>query len=286
MIPKHAFGRTGHMSTRVIFGAWAFNQATQAEADRTMELLLRWGVNHIDTAAKYGVSEERLGPWMEHHRDDFFLATKTGQRDYRGAREEIHRSLERLRVSQVDLLQFHNIIQPQDWEQVFGPGGALEAALEAQEQGLTRYIGATAHGWTGPRVHLKSLERFPFDSVLLACNYLMMQNADFAADFARLTAVCQERNVALQTMKAVARRPWGVTQAWGNSWYDPITDQADIDRAVHWMLARPGVFLSTIGEMEVLPKVLDAASRFAGAPPDEEMREMVQRLEMQNIWEL
>jgi aryl-alcohol dehydrogenase-like predicted oxidoreductase len=284
MIPKHPFGRTGHMSTRIIFGAAAFANVTQEEADRTMELLLQYGINHIDTAASYGDSELRLGPWMERHRNDFFLATKTGERTYQKAREQIHRSLERLRVSHVDLLQLHYLVDPQEWEVAMGPGGALEAAIEAREQGLVRFIGVTGHDLSVARMHLRSLERYDFDSVLLPYNYLLMQNPQYAADFEALLAVCQQRNVAVQTIKSLARRPWGERPRTRATWYEPLEEQADIDLAVHWVLGRPGIFLNTTGDIHVLPKVLAAASRFQGQPDDAEMRALVQRQAMEPLF--
>jgi aryl-alcohol dehydrogenase-like predicted oxidoreductase len=207
MIPTDVFGRTGHQSTRTIFGAAALSDVTQEDADRTIELLLRYGINHIDTAASYGDSELRLGPWMEKLRDNFFLATKTGERTYQPAYDQIRRSLERLRVDQVDLIQLHNLVDPDEWETALGPGGALEAAMRAREQGLVRFIGVTGHGLTVANMHRRALERFDFDSVLLPYNYPMMQNPSYAADFEDLAAACQQRNVAVQTIKSVTRAP-------------------------------------------------------------------------------
>src|SRR5215218_9189039 len=208
MIATRPFGRTGHDSTRVIFGAAAFSDVSQDDADRTMDLLGRYGINHIDTAASYGDSELRLGPWLERHRGDFFLATKTGERTYQAAKEQIHRSLERLRVDQVDLIQLHNLVDPGEWETAMGPGGAPEAAVEAREQGLVRHIGVTGHGLTIAAMHRRGLERFDFDSVLAPYNYPMMQNPQYAADFEAVVAICQERNVAVQTIKAITLAPW------------------------------------------------------------------------------
>lgn len=284
MIPREAFGRTGHESTRTIFGAAAFSRVSQDEADQTMELLLRYGVNHIDTAASYGDSELRLGPWMERLRDRFFLATKTGERTYQGARDQIRRSLERLRVDQVDLIQLHNLAQPDEWEVAMGPDGALRAAIEAREEGLVRFIGVTGHGLGIARMHLRSLERFDFDSVLLPYNYVLMQNPQYAADFEALIAVCQQRNVAVQTIKAITRAPWGDRPHTAATWYEPLQDQADIDRAVHWVLGRPGLFLNTVGDIRVLPKVLDAADRFERQPSDAEMAETARRLRLEPLF--
>jgi len=280
MIEKQPFGRTGHSSTRTIFGAAALSQVTQAEADRTLELLLRYGINHIDTAASYGDSELRIGPWMGRHRQDFFLATKTEKRSYQEAWDEFRLSLERLQVDHVDMLQLHFLVDPAQWEVAMGPGGALEAVVEAREQGLTRFIGVTGHETVAPAMHLRSLGRFDFDAVLLPYSYVMMQNPQYAADFEALMAVCRERNVAVQTIKSLVRRPWGDRPHTRATWYEPLEDQADIDRTVHWVLSRPGVFLNTVADIHLLPKVLDAASRLGAAPSEAEMQKQVARLEM------
>jgi aryl-alcohol dehydrogenase-like predicted oxidoreductase len=286
MIPKQPFGRTGHNSTRTLFGAFALSQATQAEADRTLEVLLEYGVNHIDTAASYGDAELRIGPWMADHRQDFFLATKTEERTYQGAWEELQRSLERLQVDSVDLWQMHLLVDPQEWETAMGPGGALEAFIEAREKGLTRFLGVTGHETHVAAMHLRSLERFDFDSVLLPYNYPMMQNPQYAADFEKLLALCRERNVAVQTIKAIARRRIPDDQSKvHNVWYEPLEEQASIDRAVHYVLDRPGIFLNTVGDMALLPKVLDAAGRFKQSGPSEaEMAATAERLEMKPLF--
>jgi aryl-alcohol dehydrogenase-like predicted oxidoreductase len=280
MIAKQPFGRTGHMSTRLIFGGAAFSSVTQAEADRTLDVLLKYGINHIDTAASYGDSELHIGPWMARHRQDFFLATKTGERTYQKARDEFHRSLERLRVDRVDLIQLHYLVDPQEWEVAMGPGGALEAVVEAREQGLTRFIGVTGHDVSVAAMHKRSLERFDFDSVLLPYNYVMMQNPQYAADFESLVSMCQKRNVAVQTIKGVCRRPWGDQPHSRATWYEPLEDQADIDKAVHWILNRPGVFLNTAADIHILPRVLDAGSRFQAAPSNNEMKALLEEQAM------
>ncbi len=262
MIQKIPFGKTGHMSTRTIFGAAALGSVTQAEADRTLDLLLEYGVNHIDTAASYGDAELRIGPWMAQHRGDFFLATKTGERSYARAKEEIHRSLERMRVDSVDLLQLHNLGAQDEWEMTMGEDGALKAAVEAQEQGLVRFVGVTGHGTHIAAMHSKSLAAFPFASILLPYNYAMMQNPQYASDFEQVVATCHEHQVAVQTIKAITRGPWGDKTRTDATWYEPLHDQEDIDRAVHWVFTRPNVFLNTVGDIYILPKVLDAASRY------------------------
>lgn len=279
-IPQHPFGRSGHPSTRTVFGAAAFSSVTQAEADQTMELLLEYGINHIDTAASYGDSELRLGPWMRDHRDDFFLATKTGLRTYDGAKQEFLRSLERLQVESVDLIQLHYLVGEDEWEVAMGPGGALEYLLEARDQGLVKYIGVTGHDVAIARMHRKSLDRYDFDSVLLPYNYPMMQNPVYAEGFREVLTLAQDRNIAVQTIKSITRRPYPGDQHTHATWYEPLTTQDAIDKAVHWVLGQPGVFLNTASDITLLPMILDAASRFEARPSDEDMQALLTEWEM------
>ncbi len=269
MLQQRPFGRTGHQSTCTIFGAAAFSRVTQAEADRTMELLLEYGVNHIDTANSYGASEKLIGPWMDRHRDNFFLATKTEERTYQKAKEHLHRSLDLLRTDHIDLWQMHVLVQPDQWEVAMGPGGALEAFIEAKEQGLVRFLGVTGHHTVVGWMHKRSLERYDFDSVLLPYNYAMMQNRTYRTDFEAVMEICEARNVAVQTIKSCTRGPWGSKEQTAATWYEPFTEQADIDRAVHWVLSRPNIFLNTPGDIHLLPRVLDAAQRFEPRPQEE-----------------
>jgi len=272
------------MSTRTLFGAAALGAVTQREADETLEVLLRYGVNHIDVAASYGDAELRLAPWLKHQRAHFYLATKTGQRKANEAREELHRSLERMQVDYVDLWQLHSLADPIEWDIALSPGGALEAALEAKKQGLIRAIGVTGHGLQIAASHRRSLERYDFDSVLLPYNYITLRNAYYAEQFHALFATCKERQVAVQTIKSIAYKPWLGRQHVHATWYEPLTEQRDIDLAVHWVLQQPGVFLNTVGDIHLLPKVLDAASRFAAGPDAEEMEALVTRSGMQPLF--
>jgi aryl-alcohol dehydrogenase-like predicted oxidoreductase len=271
MIPKLTFGRTGHESTRAVFGGASLGSVSQSDADKTLDLLIQHSINHIDTAASYGDAELRIAPWLKRYPDRFFLATKTGERTYRKAKEQIHKSLERLGVDHVDLLQLHNLVDPQEWEVAMGPDGALKAAIEAKEQGLVKYIGVTGHGLTIAAMHAKSLQVYGFDSVLLPYSYILNKHTQYARDFEILLKTCQERNVAVQTIKAITRRPWGEQQKTRSTWYEPLEDQADIDKMVHWVMAREGLFLCTVGDVQVLPKVLDAATRLINKPSDAEM---------------
>jgi len=286
MIPRQEFGRTGHRSTRVIFGSWALSKATQTEADRALRLLQEYGVNHIDTAPMYGNAEKVIGPWLAKHRDGFFIATKTRSRSRQEALNNLKRSLERLHVDYIDLWQMHGLTNPAGWEKVMGPRGALEAFVEARDKGLVRFLGVTGHGTNVPTMHKRSLERFDFDTVLLPYNYLLMQNSRYAADFNELVRLCRKRNVAVQTIKSVARRPWGNrSKTYNTYFYEPLETQGAIDKAVHWSLGLSDSFVVTAGDMQLLPKVLDAANRFEKRPSDKEMRSMVDEFDMQQIFE-
>src|SRR6201991_4732944 len=269
MIERAPFGATGHESSRVIFGAAALGNVSKAAADRTLEVILEHGINHIDVAASYGDAELRIATWLKEH--DFFVATKTGERTYAAAREEIRRSLDRLGVDHVDSIQLHNLVDVIEWETALGADGALEAAIEAREEGLVRFIGVTGHGLPVPEMHRRSLERFAFDSVLAPYNFVQMRDPRYAETFEALAAVCAERRVALQTIKSLALRRWEGRPKSAATWYEPLREQADIDLAAHWVLGRPEAFLLTTGDVEILPRLLDAAERFDHRPSDEEM---------------
>ena len=285
MIVKQLFGNTGHLSTRTIFGAAALRNVTQVEADQTLDVLLKYKINHIDTAAGYGDSELRIGPWMEKHRNKFFLATKVFRRSYKDARDQIDLSLKRLQVTTIDLMQIHNLTDPRSWKKVMGPDGALKAIVEAREQDLIKYIGVTGHGYTVAAMHTRSLERFEFDSVLLPYNYMMMQDPKYTADFESLLKLCKDRNMAVQTIKSLAYRPWGNKKKTQTTWYEPFEDQINIDHAVHWVLNREGIFLNTSADIHHLPNLLDAASRFKIGPLEEEMQSKASQLGMKPIFD-
>jgi len=274
MIERAPFGATGHESSRVIFGAAALGDVSKADADRTLAVLLEHGINHIDVAASYGDAELRIATWLRDH--EFFVATKTGERTYAAAREEIRRSLDRLGVDHVDSIQLHNLVDVIEWDIALSPGGALEAALEARDEGLVRFIGVTGHGLSVPKMHSRSLERFGFDSVLAPYNWRQMQDERYASTFDELAATCQERDVALQTIKSLAYRPWEGRPQTAATWYEPLTEQADIDLAAHWVLGNPQAFLLTTGDVDVLPKLLDAAERYTERPSDEQMAQLVE----------
>jgi len=283
-IDRSPFGRTGHHSSRVIFGAAALFSMRQERADRLLETLLDYGVNHIDTAAAYGDSELRVAPWLKRHRSGVFLATKTGDRQGQAARESLHRSLERLGVDSVDMIQLHNLVDARDWEIAMGPGGALEALVDARRQGLTRFIGVTGHGFTVAAQHLRSLERFAFDSVLVPYNATMMRLPDYARDFEALVEVCQARGVAIQTIKSIAKERWDDGPGARFSWYEPLSEPAAIGRGVRFALSRPGFFVNSSSDGRLLPLILEAATRPATPPTPEELDADISRYGMQPLF--
>jgi len=284
-IEKQPFGNTGHLSSRVIFGSFCLNQATQGPADEVLETLLEYGINHIDTAPSYGDAELRVGPWMKQYREQFFLATKTDKLNYQDAREQFQRSLDRLQVDRVDLLQMHNLTDVVQREIAMRPGGALDFLVEARDKGLARFIGITGHGILAPKMHLQSLARFDFDTVLLPCNYLLMQNPNYCADFNQLISFCGEHNIAVQAIKAPARGLWGDKPRSHNTWYEPLSDEGAIVKAIQWVMGNSGLFLISTGDMQVLPKFLAAAADFQKSPSDEAMEAMVAKQGMQPLFD-
>ena len=285
-IERIPFGRTGHNSTRILFGAAALGAMSQSRADQTLALIRERGVNHIDTAASYGDSELRLQPFLADHRHEFFLATKTGERTAAGARRELELSLQRLGVDHVDLIQLHNLVEPDELETAHGPGGAVEALARARDEGLVRFIGVTGHGTRIADMHLQSLARFDFDSVLLPYNFTMMQNEAYAASFEQLAALCAARNVAVQTIKSVARRRWPENSTDSHySWYEPLPAGDALTRGVAFVLNRPGLFLNTTSDGRLLPAVLDAAVSGAPMPTVADLEADVAELDMAPLFD-
>ena len=272
MIPTAPFGRTGHDSTRVIFGAAALGGMSQDRANATMEAIEGWGINHIDTAAAYGASEDRLKPWLATRRSDVFLASKTGERGGPAARAELERSLDRLGTDHVDLIQLHNLVEEDEWAVAHGPGGAVEALVQARAEGLCRFIGVTGHGLRIPHMHSRSLERFDFDAVLFPYNHSLLADPGYRADVEALLECCVARGVGAQTIKAIARRRWPDDAPGPRfSWYQPIEDPAAIARAVRYVLADERVFLNTTSDARLLPLIVDAASGSLARPSDDEL---------------
>ena len=274
MIARVEFGRTGHRSSRVIFGAAALSRMRQERADELLASLDEHGVNHLDVAASYGEAELRLAPWLVGRRGDFFLATKTGERTGDAARAELERSLTRLGTDHVDLIQLHNLVEDDEWDVAHGAGGAVEALVRARDEGLVRFIGVTGHGLRIAGMHRRSLERFDFDSVLLPYSFTLLRDEGYRSGFEALRETCAERRVAVQTIKAVARRRWAPDDASPHhSWYEPLVDPAAIARAVRFVLSQPDLFLNSSSDGRLLRPILEAAAGADAtvAPPEAEL---------------
>lgn len=245
----------------------------QDRADELLPVLLEFGVNHLDVAASYGDAELRLAPWLSTRRSEFFLATKTGDRTWESARASLERSLERLGVDHVDLIQLHNLVEDDEWEVAHGPGGAVAALAAARDEGLTRFVGVTGHGTRIARMHLRSLDRFDFDSVLVPYNFALQQDEAYRGDVEELLARCADRGVAVQTIKSVARRRWAAGDDQPHfSWYEPLAEGASLARAVRYVLGRPQLFLNTSSDARLLRPILEAAASPAPPPGDAEMQ--------------
>jgi aryl-alcohol dehydrogenase-like predicted oxidoreductase len=263
MIRIQPFGSTEHNSSATIFGAAALSRVTQDVTDETLNLLDRYGVNHIDVAASYGDAELRIGPWMERRRGDFFLATKTEMRNYTDAKTGFQKSLRHLRVKGVDLIQLHNLTHPDEWE----------AAM-----------GVTGHGLFAPSMHMKSLKKYDFDSVLLPWNYVLYKDERYRREFNSLLKTCRDKGVAVQTIKSLTRGPWGEKRHTAETWYEPFEEQKDINLAVSWVLGQGTIFLNTTGDVRLLPKALEAASLNAPKPIDAEMEDLFKRTHMSRLF--
>ncbi len=265
-------GRTGHASTVAIFGAAAFWDVDQAQAERTMDLLIERGVNHIDVAPSYGKAEERLGPLLPRVRDRFFLGCKTMERSKEGAAAELRRSLERLRVDRFDLYQIHAITTRDELLAATGPGGALEAIVEARDEGLTRFIGITGHGNLAPALFLEALDRFDFDTVLFPLNFVQYGDPAYRDAAQALLRRCRERHVGTMIIKAIARGPWGEKRKTHTTWYEPFTQPDKIQAAVDFALSQDVTGLCTAGDTRLLPLVLDACAAHRPMSPEEQER--------------
>jgi aryl-alcohol dehydrogenase-like predicted oxidoreductase len=261
MIPQMPFGGTGHVSSRLIFGAAALGGCKQEVADRVLGQVEAAGINHIDTAAGYGESELRLAPWLATNKSSVYLATKTGERKGDAARAQLEKSLTRLGVDSVDLIQLHNLVEPEEWDTAFAADGAVAALGKARDEGLVRHIGVTGHGLRIANMHLRSLQAYPFDSVLLPWNYMLSTNEGYNHDFRQLQELCLERNVAMQTIKSAALGRWpGGRTGKEFSWYQPLNDPEAIARAVRFVLSEPNLFVNTSSDTRILQSLVHGAS--------------------------
>jgi len=256
-------GRLEHLSSVVMFGGAKLGKVSQEEATESIDFAIQHGVNHFDTAASYGDSEIRLGAKMAGIRDQIFLASKTEQRTKEKAKEQIYRSLERLQVDYLDLIQLHAVTNLEELDKCTGKGGSLEAALEAKEEGIVKAIGITGHGHKAPATHLEALKRYPFATVLTPLNYYLYSMDDYREDFLALAEEAKRQDAALRVIKAIAKGPWEIEQKRTYAtWYEPFDEQKIIDACVSFVLSIDGVAgFASAGDIHLFPKVVDAALR-------------------------
>jgi len=256
------FGRTGHQSTLAIFGGAAFWKISQADADKVIEQVIAAGVNHFDVAPSYGQAEERIGPWMPRARKNLFLGCKTTERTKAGAWDEMQRSLKLLQTESFDLYQFHAVNTFPELDAITMKGGALEAVLEAQRAGLTKFIGITGHGAEAPAIYLEALKRFDFDSILFPLNFVQMGQPEYRQQAEALIAECQKKDVGTMVIKTITKAPWGERPHTATTWYEPFSELDEIQRAVNFALSYEVTGLCTAGDTKVLPLILKACENF------------------------
>lgn len=256
------FGPSGHPSTLAIFGGAAFWEISQADADQVLEQVLAAGVNHFDIAPSYGQAEIRVGSWMPRIRKEIFLGCKTMERTKEGVWKELRASLERLQTETFDLYQFHAVTTMEELDSIFARGGAMEAFLEARQQGLFKYIGITGHGVDSPAIYLEALRRFDFDSVLFPLNFVQMGNPYYRENAEELIRVCRERNVGTMVIKTITKAPWGQRERTATTWYEPFDEPGIIQRAVDFALSYDVTGLCAVGDARILPLVLQACENF------------------------
>jgi len=271
MLPTRRFGRTEHLSTVAIFGAAAFWEISQEQADRVMEHVIAAGVNHIDVAPSYGQAEQRLGPWMQRERGRFFLGCKTMERTRNGAWNELRQSLERLHCQAFDLYQLHAVTSLEELDAATSSGGAIEALVEAKRAGLIRFIGITGHGVDAPGIYLEALKRFDFDTVTFPLNFIQAGNAKYYQDALELIKQCRSRDMGLMVIKSIAQGPWGEKERTATTWYEPFSSMDDIQKSVNFVLSHDVTGICTAGDIKYLPSVLNACEN--ATPLSVEQRE-------------
>jgi aryl-alcohol dehydrogenase-like predicted oxidoreductase len=267
---KRPFGRSGHMSTVAILGGAAFGEVDQVTADKAMEIVLEYGINHIDIAPSYGHAEDRLAPWMKTHRGHFFLGCKTMERTREGALEEMHSSLKRMHTDHFDLYQLHAVKKIEDLDVITRPGGALEALVEAKKNGSIGYIGITGHGIYAPAVFIEALRRFEFDSVLFPVNFVQYAEATYKQKADELLHLCHEKNVGSMLIKSITKAPWGDNKPIYDTWYEPFADMEMIQKAISFALSQDATGICTVGDTRLLPLVLKACENFKPMPLSEQ----------------
>jgi aryl-alcohol dehydrogenase-like predicted oxidoreductase len=263
-IDRRRLGRTGHMSSLAILGMAAFAAIEDtAVADAAIAEALEGGVNHIDVAPQYGRAQEHLGRTLPAFRDRVLLGCKSLERTRDGFWRDLENSLRVLCTDRIDLHQFHAVVDDATLDAILGPGGAAEAMLEARDQGLVRWIGLTGHMEHVARVANRALEVIDLDTVMLPVNPAMMALPDYRRDLEQLFATAAERDLGVMGIKAVARGPWGAGAVPAyHTWYQPLEERDAMQRAVNFALSQRITAVPTVGDLRLLPAMLDCVRAF------------------------
>ncbi|MBO3769548.1 MAG: aldo/keto reductase [Candidatus Brockarchaeota archaeon] len=264
-------GRTGFkISILAIGGCGPGIAPNPEEGFRAFENALEKGINIVDVAPSYGEAEIRLGPLISRNRNRLVITEKTLERTREGAWRELRQTLSRLKVEHLDIYQFHAVSTLEELERIFSEDGALKAFLEAREQGLIRYIGITAH--SDMRIVVKALERFDFDTVLIPVNVGSIIHPAPENDFKPILKIANERNIGVIAIKAIARGRWSVDRKY-QTWYEPLEEQEDIDKAVWFTLSQDQVSTYSMAcDIRLWPKIMNAGERFRKLSLEEQER--------------
>jgi len=287
-LERRRLGRTGHMSSVVTLGCCALGWVSQEVADGVIELALSHGVNHFDVAPTYGDAELRLRPWMKEHRDEVFLACKTSKRTKEGAEGELKKSLERMGVVHIDLYQFHGLDEGEELEVAFGPEGALQAMVEAREEGIVRYIGITSHR---PPTIMEAVDRYDLDTMLFPMNFVIGKHRQEENDYGPLLRIVKEKDMGTIVMKAFAKGPWPPSIAElprgerpYSTWYEPFDRQEDIDRCLNFALSQDVTTLASACDIRLVPKIIDAAERYNRLTEAEQIQLIESAVELEPLF--
>jgi predicted aldo/keto reductase-like oxidoreductase len=261
---KRRLGRTEHNSSIIIMGTAAFSNEDIEASNPAMEMALAAGVNHIDVAPGYGNAQRLVGEWLPPHRDKFFLGCKTQLRQVDDAWEDLQNSLKLLRTNQFDLYQLHAVGTMEELEKAFAKDGSIHTLQRAKDEGLTRFLGITGHGWDAPIVHLEALRRFDFDTVMFPIHPRLYANPVYKDATLELLEECEKRDLGVQIIKAVTKEKWiDSEQATYKTWYRPYDTQDKVQEGVNFALSQPSVAaIPSAGDLRLLPMILQAAENY------------------------
>jgi predicted aldo/keto reductase-like oxidoreductase len=262
-------GRTGYSISFITFGSFALLEATEKEAEATIEMVLERGINHFDVSPMYGRAEEHIGSWIKRNGGNFSLGCKTHERTNEKAWESINKSLEKLHVDSFDLFQFHAVDDIKTLDILFGRKGGIEAVLKAGDQGLIKHIGITGHV---PIVQNIALSRFDFDTVMFPLNRIHAAKIRDWNDYRPLLKTAKKRDTGVFAIKSIAKGKWKdpTLPHKYNTWYEPFEKESNIEKSLWYALNQDITSAVSSGDMKLLPKTIDAAEKYTNLSQKEE----------------